>query len=91
MKIILQTETGERKTITLVPPITIRDRDGLNVLACGDGTEHFFTQDGYYDGWGRAVAPGDGPFHIAKAMAIVAKALGHRIRDQRTPKRKRTR
>jgi hypothetical protein len=44
------------ETITLVPPITeIHDGERLSYFCCGDGTKHYFTPDGYYDGWGRAV------------------------------------
>ena len=46
-------EGGERETITLVPPISGVLGKNLNRLTCGDGTEFFFTQEGFYDGWGR--------------------------------------
>jgi hypothetical protein len=56
MKIRVQHKDGTMETITLVPPITdIRDGERLHSLKCGDGTDHYFTPEGYYDGWGRAV------------------------------------
>ena len=33
----------------------VRDGELLNCIVGADGTEHFFTPDGYYDGSGRAV------------------------------------
>jgi len=62
MKIRVVGRDGSIETITLVPPIEIRERDyevpegvgKLTHITCGDGTDHFFTMDeGYYDGWGR--------------------------------------
>ena len=50
-------EGGEIEIITLVPPITGALGSSLNRLACGDGTDFFFTPEGFYDGWGRR---GDG-------------------------------
>ena len=50
-------EGGEKEIITLVPPIKAVLGKNLNSLACGDGTDFFFTQEGFYDGWARR---GDG-------------------------------
>ena len=56
MKILVEMKDGERQLITIVPPVTkVHDGEALSFLRCGDGTEHWFTPDGYYDGWGRAV------------------------------------
>ena len=33
----------------------IRDGESLSCIVSSDGTEHFFTPDGFYDGSGRAV------------------------------------
>lgn len=57
MKIIVVMRNGEgTRTITLVPPVTeLHDGERLSSFHCGDGTDHYFTPEGYYDGWGRAV------------------------------------
>lgn len=56
MKVRVQRRDGSIETITLVPPITVGNPgDKLTQFSCGDGTEHWFTLDGYYDGWGRMV------------------------------------
>lgn len=52
MKIKVQRCDGQIETLTLVPPIEVHDTR----VNCGDGTDHFFTEDGLYDGWGRAVS-----------------------------------
>jgi hypothetical protein len=64
MKIRVEHKDGTKKTITLVPPVTIFDSpydvpEGVGMLThihCGDGTDHYFTfNEGFYDGWGRGV------------------------------------
>ena len=56
MKIRVEGRTGQREIITIVPPVTnIHEGAELSYLSCGDGTDHFFTLDGFYDGWGRSV------------------------------------
>lgn len=66
MKIRVQRRDECTEIITLVPPIEIQEPfyevpEGVSRLThfhCGDGTDHFFTQDGYYDGWGRGIPEG---------------------------------
>lgn len=56
MKIRVQHKDGTMETLSLVPSIAVFDKGGnLSHLACGDGTDHYFDLDGYYDGWGRGV------------------------------------
>ena len=57
MKIRVQHTDGHMETITLVPPIEVFDKVGFELthFSCGDGTDHYFTLEGYYDGWGRGV------------------------------------
>ncbi len=56
MKILVECKDGEKRVVTLVPPITeLHDGEHLCSFHCGDGTDHFFTPDGYYDGMGRCV------------------------------------
>ena len=53
MKIRVEAKDGTKETITLVPPIReIYDGERLSCISSGDGTDHWFTPDGYYDGWG---------------------------------------
>ena len=49
-------ETGRREILTLVAPVAVIDGKRLDRLVGADGIEHFFTKDGYYDGWGCGVA-----------------------------------
>ncbi len=59
MKILVQSENGDKRVITLVPPITeLHDGERLCSFHCGDGTDHYFTPDGFYDGWGRCLPAG---------------------------------
>jgi len=51
--LIVCDENLHLKTIRLVPPIEAREGKGLNIISCEDGTEYFFTKEGFYDGWGR--------------------------------------
>jgi hypothetical protein len=55
MKVIR--ENGEIVTLDLDYPAFIGAGDVLNKMFCADLTEHFFTKDGYYDGWGKAMRP----------------------------------
>jgi len=55
MKIKVQFEDGTIQTLTLKGNIKLLEGEHLDLLACEDGTEHFFTKDGYYDGWGAEV------------------------------------
>ncbi len=49
-------EDGNRELISLVPPLSFIHGVKLDRLISGDGTEHWFTKDGYYDGWGRVMS-----------------------------------
>lgn len=54
MKIKVIHEGGVIEIITLVPPVTAVLGNNLNHLTCGDGTDFFFTPEGFYDGWSRS-------------------------------------
>jgi hypothetical protein len=58
MKIIVQHEKGEREVITLTEPLQIVRGLDLNRIVTATGMEHFFTLEGYYDGFGRGAAEG---------------------------------
>lgn len=63
MKIKVQLRDGSIETLTIVPPVEIKEPNyqvpegvgRLAVIVSGDGTKHFFVEDtGQYDGWARA-------------------------------------
>jgi hypothetical protein len=58
MKLRVQHENGDIETINLIAPVALEYGEGspLYRLTGGDGAEHFFTLDGFYDGYGRSVA-----------------------------------
>ena len=43
-------EEGTRELLALVRPVQIIQGRHLDRLVSGDGMEHWFTKDGYYDG-----------------------------------------
>ena len=53
MRLRVQHDDGRIEILTLVPPVEAVPGENMNRLACGDGTDFFFTLEGYYDGWGR--------------------------------------
>ena len=56
MKIRVQRRDGRIETISVVGPAKIHHGDGLDHLHSADSLDHYFTPEGYYDGWGKAVA-----------------------------------
>ena len=53
MRLRVQHDDGRIEIIILVPPVKAVLGKNMNRLACGDGTDFFFTLEGYYDVWGR--------------------------------------
>jgi hypothetical protein len=53
MKIRVQRPSGEIETLSVQTPIHSLEGKKLDRIIGADGVEHFFTQEGYYDGWGR--------------------------------------
>jgi hypothetical protein len=51
MKIRLQNKSNNIETVTLEPPITVRDHGHFSILQDAHGNEYFFSADGFYDGW----------------------------------------
>lgn len=45
---------GKQRKIDLVEPVVVHDGQLLNSFRGGNGIDHFFTPDGYYDGFGMA-------------------------------------
>ena len=55
MKLRVQHRDGRIETITLHGQWSIIEGEFLNRIVDETGSEHFFTQEGYYDGWGGRV------------------------------------
>lgn len=56
MFLVVVSEDGKCQKIRLVFPVEVKRGKHLDKIACGCGTEYFFTKEGYYDGWGRPVS-----------------------------------
>ena len=72
MKLRVQREDGQIQTLELRGTWVFREGKVLGRLVHESGDEHFFTPEGYYDGWGSYLAPGkpEGtPFVITAAGA----------------------
>ncbi len=52
MKIRVKQEGGEIEVLELVGPLVVREGEYLNSIRSNDGLDHYFTHEGYYDGWG---------------------------------------
>lgn len=52
MKIKVKHEGGEVEVLELVSPLVVREGKHLNSIRSNDGLDHYFTHEGYYDGWG---------------------------------------
>ena len=56
VKLRVQHKDGRMETLDIAEPLWIREGAELDRIVAPDGTEHFFTKEGYYDGWGKAMA-----------------------------------
>ena len=60
MRIRVQHETGRIETIQLDGELFVTtEGPQLNRIRDKKGFEHFFTKEGFYDGWGSAEGPCD--------------------------------
>jgi hypothetical protein len=63
MNIRVQRRNGEMLTINVASPLEITNDTGrpddrkqpFTHLHSANGMDHYFTQDGYYDGWGASL------------------------------------
>ena len=55
MKIQVVRRNGSHEILTLTEPLTIVRGTHMNRLKTSTGMDHFFNEDGTYDGWGMAV------------------------------------
>jgi len=56
LALIVTHGSGEEETIHLTLPITFTMGKVFNILQDAQGYEHYFTPEGLYDGWGRAMS-----------------------------------
>jgi hypothetical protein len=68
MKLRVQQEDGRIEILTLDGQWEIIEGTTLNRIRSDRGLEHFFTKDGYYDGWGSGLSEESG----ARADEIVS-------------------
>lgn len=52
MRLRVQHEDGRSEVITLAGDWRVTEGKHLNRITDQSGFDHFFTHDGYYDGWG---------------------------------------
>jgi hypothetical protein len=57
MKLRVQHKDGRIETLDVTQPVAILEGIELDRIVGSDGMQHFFTKDGYYDGWGTGVPP----------------------------------
>jgi hypothetical protein len=57
MKLRVQHKDGRIETLEIARPVSILEGIELDRIVGSDGMEHFFTKEGYYDGWGTGVPP----------------------------------
>jgi hypothetical protein len=57
VKLRVQHKDGHIETLDIAKPVSMLEGAELDRIICSDGTEHFFTKGGYYDGWGTAASP----------------------------------
>jgi hypothetical protein len=55
MKLRIQREDERIEIVTLTGDWRVAEGKHLNRIIDQSGFEHFFTHDGYYDGWGGSV------------------------------------
>ena len=53
MKMRVQQRNGKILTLEISPPFSILEGVLQDRIILSDGTQHFFTKEGYYDGWGK--------------------------------------
>ena len=75
MELRVQYEDKRIESITLVPPVEVLLGKSMNHFACGDGTDFYFTSEGYYDGWGRST--------VGKSDKEVDETINRMKADQR--------
>jgi hypothetical protein len=71
MRLRVQHENGKVEVLTLIGRWTTIEGGSLNRLRSDIGFEHFFTKDGFYDGWGAGLEQsesGSQPEEILNAL-----------------------
>ncbi len=52
MKIKVKREDGAIEVLEFIGPLVVHEGEHLNYVYSNDGLEHYFTHEGFYDGWG---------------------------------------
>jgi len=55
VKLRVQHKDGRVETLDIAQSASILEGAELDRIVSSGGTEHFFTKDGYYDGWGKGI------------------------------------
>ena len=57
MKIrVIRASDHAKEVISVIGPLAVTEGNYLSNLHSAEGMDHYFTPDGYYDGWGLATA-----------------------------------
>ncbi len=56
MYLVVVYEDGRCKKIRMELPVEVTEMKHQDKIKCANGTEYFFTKEGYYDGWGRPMS-----------------------------------
>ena len=55
MKIrVIRASDHAQEVISVISPLAVTEGNYLSHLHSAEGMDHYFTPDGYYDGWGLA-------------------------------------
>jgi hypothetical protein len=68
MKIRVQHEDGKIETLTIKGRLEVSEGRELDRIRTENGAEHFFTKDGYYDGWGGSSSDSQGAKEVIQEV-----------------------
>ena len=83
MKIKVVGHDGKHEVLTLTEPLIIFRSEYGNRLQTSTGMDHFFKEDGTYDGWGMAVKIEVPDSHEGGGLPQEAKDFIQQIEDDR--------
>jgi hypothetical protein len=71
MRLIVIRRDGQREIVRLALPASImrHPNSPLWLISSADGLDHYFTLEGYYDGWGMNVEGQD--LSVDEAMMVI--------------------
>lgn len=83
MKIQVTHKDGRQEVLSVVGPLNLIEGDPLSRIVDATGLEHWFNEDGTYNGWGRAFPDG-----ISEQRAVSAIEAVESTREFIEPERK---